>query len=413
MDYKIYLKGEDKTDSVKHYQHIGNKYDITFTNGKSYTYNEDNVQIVESALNVKRNNDCFEYIKSLSSAIELKTDSGEIINILENSFKSIKFIEKDSIFGAFLSGNFLDKLTDDVGYSPVYPFGFNVSQKKAVERALTSKLSLIEGPPGTGKTQTILNIIANAVMHGESVAVVSNTNSATENVLEKLKKYNVDFIAAPLGNKTNKENFIKSQRSTLPDMADWKLTSEKFCDLQQLLQVRHGELQTKLELKNELSALKYEVSAYEVEQKYFLQFLADIRPFDESGVFEKPKSSEEALELWLLCDTYRGNDSNKGIFLFIKNILEKMGIINRKERKIRELLKRYSREQLIVMYQRWFYELKIAEIKYRISSITNELNDFDFEPKMKEYSDISLSLFRSKLVEKYADKKRKYMNCKT
>ena len=53
------------------------------------------------------------------------------------------------------------------------------------------------------------------------------------------------------------------------------------------------------------------------------------------------------------------------------------------------------------------YEMKIAEIKYRISSITNELNDFDFEPKMKEYSDISLSLFRSKLAEKYADKKRK------
>ena len=196
MDYKIYLKGEDKTDSVKHYQHIGNKYNITFTNGKSYPYNEDNVQIVESALNVKRNKDCFEYIKSLSSAIKLKTDSGEVINILENSFKSIKFIEKDSIFCAFLSGNFLDKPADDVGYSPVYPFGFNVSQKKAVERALTSKLSVIEGPPGTGKTQTILNIIANAVMRGESVAVVSNTNSATENVFEKLKKYNVDFIAA-------------------------------------------------------------------------------------------------------------------------------------------------------------------------------------------------------------------------
>lgn len=75
-------------------------------------------------------------------------------------------------------------------------------------------MSVIEGPPGTGKTQTILNIIANAVMRGESVAVVSNTNSATENVFEKLRKYNVDFIAAPLGNKTNKETFIKSQRAT-------------------------------------------------------------------------------------------------------------------------------------------------------------------------------------------------------
>lgn len=404
---KIYLKGEDKTDSIKHYQHIGNKYDITFTSGKFYTYSEDNVQIVESALNVKRNNDCFEYITSLSSAIELKTDSGEVINILENSFKSINFIEKDSVFSAFLSGSLLDKAVDDLEYSPVYPFGFNVSQKRAVERALTSKLSVIEGPSGTGKTQTILNIIANAVMRGESVAVVSNTNSATENVFEKLRKYNVDFIAAPLGNKTNKETFIKSQRATLPDMADWKLTSERFCDLQQLLQARHGELQAKLELKNELSTLKYELSVCETEQKYFLQFLVDSMSLAESENLEEPKSSEEALEMWLLGETYKVSDSSKGIFLFIKNILEKMGIINRKERKIRELLKRYSREQLIVMYQRWFYEMKIAEIKYRISSITNELNDFDFEPKMKEYSDISLSLFRSKLAEKYADKKRK------
>ena len=191
-------------------------------------------------------------------------------------------------------------------------------------------------------------------MRGESVAVVSNTNSATENVFEKLRKYNVDFIAAPLGNKTNKETFIKSQRATLPDMADWKLTSERFCDLQQLLQARHGELQAKLELKNELSTLKYELSVCETEQKYFLQFLVDSMSLAESENLEEPKSSEEALEMWLLGETYKVSDSSKGIFLFIKNILEKMGIINRKERKIRELLKRYSREQLIVMYQRWF-----------------------------------------------------------
>lgn len=130
MDYKIYLKGEDKTHSVKHYEHIGNKYNVTFKSGRGYSYSEDNVQIVESALNVKRNNDCFEYIKSLASSIELKTDSGEVINILENSFKSINFVEKDSVFGAFLSGSFLDKVADDLEYSPVYPFGFNVSQKE-------------------------------------------------------------------------------------------------------------------------------------------------------------------------------------------------------------------------------------------------------------------------------------------
>jgi len=83
----------------------------------------------------------------------------------------------------------------------VYPFGFNISQKTAVENALKNPLTIIEGPPGTGKTQTILNIIANAIMRNESVAVVSNNNSATRNVEEKLEQYKVDFIAAYLGSR--------------------------------------------------------------------------------------------------------------------------------------------------------------------------------------------------------------------
>ncbi|WP_189022528.1 AAA domain-containing protein [Paenibacillus albidus] len=36
-----------------------------------------------------------------------------------------------------------------------------LSQKIALDQAFRSKISIIEGPPGTGKTQTILNILAN------------------------------------------------------------------------------------------------------------------------------------------------------------------------------------------------------------------------------------------------------------
>lgn len=43
----------------------------------------------------------------------------------------------------------------------IFPFGVNESQLEAVENAFSSQISIIEGPPGTGKTQTILNIIAN------------------------------------------------------------------------------------------------------------------------------------------------------------------------------------------------------------------------------------------------------------
>ena len=52
--------------------------------------------------------------------------------------------------------------------SLVYPFGVNESQLQAVEQAFASQISLIEGPPGTGKTQTILNIVANIVLRGKN-----------------------------------------------------------------------------------------------------------------------------------------------------------------------------------------------------------------------------------------------------
>lgn len=72
-------------------------------------------------------------------------------------------------------------------YDLIYPFGCNASQKIAVSNAFENQISVIQGPPGTGKTQTILNIIANIVRQGKTVMVVSNNNSATANVLEKLE----------------------------------------------------------------------------------------------------------------------------------------------------------------------------------------------------------------------------------
>ena len=106
-----------------------------------------------------------------------------------------------------------------------YPFGCNASQRAAVEAALTHQVSIIQGPPGTGKTQTILNIIANLLLADKTVLVVSNNNSAVENVEEKLAGENLDFIVAKLGSVQNKEAFIANQPD-YPDMSDWAIEEE-------------------------------------------------------------------------------------------------------------------------------------------------------------------------------------------
>ncbi|GAA5866889.1 hypothetical protein JCM8547_003908 [Rhodosporidiobolus lusitaniae] len=63
----------------------------------------------------------------------------------------------------------------------------NESQKEAVEFALGSKeVGLIWGPPGTGKTQTLVEIIRQLVGAGKTVLVCGASNLSVDNILARL-----------------------------------------------------------------------------------------------------------------------------------------------------------------------------------------------------------------------------------
>ncbi len=91
-----------------------------------------------------------------------------------------------NLLNEFLSGNItnntLDEYDEDIllQIKPV-----DESQRKAIASAFCSKVSVITGPPGTGKTQVILNIIANAFLKGKSVLVASKNNKAVDNIKER------------------------------------------------------------------------------------------------------------------------------------------------------------------------------------------------------------------------------------
>ena len=407
-NYRIYLKGKDRTSSVANYEFIGDKYKVTFNNGKQFIYNACNVQIEESALNSPESRACFEYLKQIAEVIGLyaEVEPGKRINILANSYEKNNFVSPRSMLAAFLNGKLTESYTASI-LNPVYPFGFNASQKDAVDKALNNRLSVIEGPPGTGKTQTILNIIANAVMRDESAAVVSSNNSATKNVVEKLEKYGVDFIAAYLGNSDNKRDFINSRKS-LPDMSDWKLKPQTAAQLHKALKTQCKALSQNLLLKNELSILKQELSSVEIEQKHFFEYANSVLSCEEPQIHATVGNSESALEMWLLTELYEESKQESGIGSFINSLFEWFTLAGRRKRKIKQLLESNSREQLISAYQRRFYVQKISELTQSITACTLELKSFDFNAKMDEYSKISMELLRDKLARKYSDNKRAY-----
>ena len=62
----------------------------------------------------------------------------------------------------------------------------NSGQSDVIERFVHGESFVLEGPPGTGKTQTIVNMISEAVMRDKSVLFVSGKMSALETVAKKL-----------------------------------------------------------------------------------------------------------------------------------------------------------------------------------------------------------------------------------
>ena len=62
----------------------------------------------------------------------------------------------------------------------------NPSQRAAVQLCVDSNLAFVWGPPGTGKTATLVDIIEELLARGERILLASTTNAAIDQVLAKL-----------------------------------------------------------------------------------------------------------------------------------------------------------------------------------------------------------------------------------
>ena len=113
-----------------------------------------------------------------------------------------------------------DFLTVEYDKQQTYPVvNCDSSQLEAIQKAADGKSFTLQGPPGSGKSQTITNMIATLLGAGKKILFVSEKIAALNVVYENLRRAKLSDFALELhSNKANKKEFIEKlyKAATLP-----------------------------------------------------------------------------------------------------------------------------------------------------------------------------------------------------
>ncbi len=117
---------------------------------------------------------------------------------------------KSSCLKYFISG------TSDFKENDFHPklyeiFELNENQKKTVISSFQNKVTVVTGPPGTGKSQVVASIIINTTLNNQKVLFASKNHKAVKVVEEKFRQITDKTFVIRLGKEDDEKNDLRIQ----------------------------------------------------------------------------------------------------------------------------------------------------------------------------------------------------------
>lgn len=387
----LYVKGIKKV-SVRKVFHFQNQVRIIFQNNKRELYPSVDVEMIQNKKLSASAKHTIRYWQEISEEIRLPNQNKEEDSFLKKQMLCLDLIRKESVLGAFLQKETIARISFSK-QEPIFPFRFNLSQYQAVDHAMSNAISVIEGPPGTGKTQTILNIVANLVIQGLNVAVVSSNNSAVQNVKDKLDASGYGFLVASLGNRENQQNFFAAPPEF--SLVDYRNMAEQedLSLLQNQLEEIAIRIRGLMESENERAILRQEVQSYRLEYEHFQNYFKkqNVERIGKLSFYKQ--SSEKALNFLADSQIAKTTGKSEGWVRKVKLVLLH-GFTDFEKLKQNEI-------DVLLEYQLMFYDLKIKELDLRIAEIDSLLEKMEFKDITSEHQAISEKIFKILIYRKY------------
>ena len=396
-DYDIYFKGTDKKfcykkENVRIHHRVRNididKFDVyaegikvnatkleLFEKGY-YRYTGNKTSFTQNiVLKSNKYRDIFTYFTKLAEYAGTIAEQDSPLSFLSQNYNRISNELPNSVLIDYLQG---ECKHNNYKRQIMLPFDFNQSQVKAIDAALKNNISVIEGPPGTGKTQTILNLIASIIYSGKNCAVISNNNTAIDNIYEKLEEEQLTFIAASLGRRSNVLEFFENDRSEeltgFLEQKELLITSND----QKRIDELSGSMKKIQDMEVETSVLESQLIEIQNEQRHYDNFS------DEAIIINQKLSSGKYMSLITRLQDRR-----------------KLGFFERWILKFKFRIKTayVDKNILLLNAEKLYYRTRISELSKEIASNKEFLKNQNKEQTGKELK----SLYR-KLLENHIRK---------
>jgi AAA domain len=200
-------------------------------------------------------------------------------------------------------GQWLTELAIDEGAGDQQPMlevlPLNSEQRQAVRQALSNRLTVITGPPGTGKSQVVTSILVNAARQGKTVLFASKNNKAIDVVETRVNALGPRPILLRLGSNEFQAKLADYLIALLASTAaadDFRRYSE--CEsIQNRLQHRSEEISSELkafiDLRNAVDSLDQRIEP--IRQELGDELFHHLKTFDSQTAAQRASAFQVAL----------------------------------------------------------------------------------------------------------------------